>query len=83
MINFDNTLQVKNQAKKLQHLLKVPQGTEKQKYNIGDIVKSTKYATYSIKGKIVEIYLENGYYRYVVKDDLGMVTMRQKDIEKV
>ena len=28
---------------------------EKQKYNIGDIVKSTKCATYSIKGKIVEI----------------------------
>ena len=57
------------------------QWQELQLYKVGDIVKSTGCSTYRFDhGKIIEVYKDNGYYRYVVQLDGCTRTARTKDI---
>lgn len=70
-INFDNTLQVKLSAKANEHYINnIPSGNEKQKYNIGDTVITIQHVIDILpntKGKIIDIYNNNGYIRYIVQ----------------
>ena len=58
-------------------------GSEVQAIQVGDIVKSTDISPYRFNnGKIVDIYEENGYFRYIVRHGKSEKTYRQKDIKK-
>ena len=81
-IEFDNTLQVKMDAIHLNKTICNKKGNEKQMYFIGDEVITTNLSPINFNGKIVEIYIENGYFRYVVlnMNTKEKYTFRTKDI---
>ena len=59
-------------------------GYETQLYKVGDIVQSTTCNPYNFKrAKVVEVYKENGYYRYLCKIDNSERICRGKDIELI
>ena len=97
-INYDNTYKTMIEAKQNSHLLNIPSGSEKQLYNIGDQVITSEHATQIIKtednAKIVDTYIQNGYFYYVIeysrlkakcKNKLEKITntFRQKDLIKL
>lgn len=61
----------------------IPSGNETQKFQIGDKVQSTQFATYKVFGReIIGVYKDNGYFYYNVLDgDNSIHTFRQKDLE--
>ena len=61
----------------------IQSGDETQKFQIGDKVQSTQFATYKVYGReIIGVYKENGYFYYQVLDINNSVhTFRQKDLE--
>ena len=86
MLNFDNTHKIRLEAQKLQHLLNVPTGNEKQLYNIGDVIITSNKSPYKLnKAVIADTYKQNGYCYYIVKYNeskrrVNTLTLRQKDI---
>ena len=59
-------------------------GIEMQLYKVGDIIRATNCSPYNFKrAKIVEVYKENGYYRYVCKIGNFERICRGKDIELI
>ncbi len=66
---IDNTLSVKNFAKteEANKILNVKRGDETQLFFIGQTVKGNNKATTTQKGIIIDIYCENGYYRYIIE----------------
>lgn len=58
-------------------------GNEVQQYNVGDVVRSTAHGTYTFtRGVVVEVYKDNGYFRYVCQIDGCTHTARTKDIRR-
>ena len=56
-------------------------GNETQKFQIGDKVQSTQFATYKVYGReIIGVYKDNGYFYYLVNMGDYTRTFRQKDI---
>lgn len=60
---FDNTLKVREEAKKI--VLPYESGNETQLYEVGQKVDGYGHGFYT--GTIIEVYQENGYFRYVVE----------------
>lgn len=59
-------------------------GYEMQLYKVGDIIRSTTCSPYNFKrAKVVEVYKENGYYRYVCEIGNLERICREKDIELI
>lgn len=59
-------------------------GCEMQLYKVGDFVQSTTCSPYNFKrAKVVEVYKENGYFRYVCKIGNFERICRGKDIELI
>ena len=59
-------------------------GNEMQLYKVGDIVRATNCSPYNFKrAKVVEVYKENGYFRYVCKIGDSTRICRGKDIELI
>ena len=59
-------------------------GFEMQLYKVGDIVRAASCCPYNFKrAKVVEIYKENGYFRYVCKIGNLERICREKDIELI
>ena len=59
-------------------------GNEMQLYKVGDIVRATNCSPYNFKrAKVVEVYKENGYFRYVCKIGNFERICREKDIELI
>ena len=59
-------------------------GFETQLYKVGDIIRATNCSPYNFKrAKIVEVYKENGYYRYVCEIGNFERICRGKDIELI
>ena len=59
-------------------------GYETQLYKVGDIVQSTTCSPYNFKrAKVVEVYKENGYFRYVCEIGNFERICRGKDIELI
>ena len=76
---FDNTARVKALAKTVQ--LDNSKGQEQKMYNVGDIVKTSPVCPYSLIGKVIEAYQQNGYWYYVTESNKGRtVALRTKDI---
>lgn len=85
-INFDNTKSIQNFARTAEAekiLNNSCSGNETQLYNLGDTVKSM----YFDNGKIIDIYVQNGFYYYVCEYKLKpkarktfTKTLRTKDI---
>jgi len=61
----------------------IQSGDETQKFQIGDKVQSTQFATYKVFGReIIGVYKDNGYFYYQVLDgDNSIHTFRQKDLK--
>lgn len=77
---FDNTKKIKDFAKSYQP--KEEKGNEEQIFNVGDVVTHTEKSRYRFgKGTICEVYQQNGYFYYTIKEN--NLTFRQKDIEKL
>ena len=85
MIHFEsNYNSVKINAIQGQKLVNnLVSGNETQKFQIGDKVQSTQFATYKVFGReIIGVYKDNGYFYYKVLDgDNSIHTFRQKDLE--
>ena len=59
-------------------------GYETQLYKVGDIVRATNCSPYNFKrAKVVEVYKENGYFRYVCEIGNLERICREKDIELI
>ena len=59
-------------------------GIETQLYKVGDIIRATNCSPYNFKrAKVVEVYKENGYYRYVCEIGNFERICRGKDIELI
>lgn len=57
-------------------------GAEYQLYKVGEIVRATTCNPYNFnRAKVVEVYKENGYFRYVCKIGKAERICREKDIE--
>lgn len=90
-INFDNTKSVRDFAKtpEAQRILnEVVDGKEKQLYSIGQTVNGEGHGFYT--GKIIDVYCQCGYYRYVIEYKLKpkarktfTKTLRQIDIKVI
>lgn len=77
---FDNTKKIKDFAKSFNPVEE--KGKEQQQFNIGDVVTHTEKSCYRFgKGTICEVYEQNGYFYYTIKEN-GL-TFRQKDIKKL
>ena len=64
---FDNTKSVRDFAKteEAKRLLYIPKGNEKQLYSIGQKVNGNGYGFN--EGIIIDVWCENGYFRYKVE----------------
>ena len=86
---FDNSYNIKSLAQDLQHLLKVPEGQEKQLFDVGDKVGTTNTCARILTNAIIiDLYQQNGFYYYVIEYDFcrrikAHVTLRQKDIRSI
>ena len=59
-------------------------GFETQLYKVGDIVRAASCCPYNFKrAKVIEVYKENGYYRYVCEIGKFERICREKDIELI
>ena len=59
-------------------------GFETQLYKVGDVVRATTCSPLNFKrAKVVEVYKENGYYRYVCEIGNFERICRGKDIELI
>lgn len=59
-------------------------GCEMQLYKVGDIVRASSRCPYNFqRAKVVEVYKENGYYRYVCEIGNFERICRGKDIELI
>lgn len=77
---YDNTKKIKDFAKSYQP--KEEKGKEEQILNVGDVVTATEKSRNRFdKGTICEVYENNGYFYYIIKEN-GL-TFRQKDIKKL
>ena len=81
--SFYNHSHIQNEVRKGMAIVNAtPKGNEVQQYNVGDVVQSTTCSTYNFKrAKVVEVYKENGYFRYVCKIGNFERIFRGKDIE--
>lgn len=77
---FDNTKKIKDFAKSYNPVEE--KGKEQQFFNVGDVVTATEKSRYRFdKGTIYEVYEQNGYFYYTIKEN-GL-TFSQKDIKKL
>jgi hypothetical protein len=77
---FDNTKKIKDFAKSYNPVEE--KGKEQQQFNIGDVVTHTEKSRYRFgKGTICEVYENNGYFYYIIKEN-GL-TFRQTDLIKL
>lgn len=77
---YDNTKKIKDFAKSYQP--KEEKGKEEQIFNVGDVVTHTEKSKYRFgKGTICEVYENNGYFYYIIKEN-GL-TFRNKDLKKL
>lgn len=86
LLNFDNTISVKNLAKST--IITEKKGNEIKLYNVGQIVSGEGFVF--LEGEIIECYEENGYYYYVVKYKLKQrskkyftKTIKQSEIKTI
>lgn len=81
---YSHTRMMRDARKGMAIINATPRGNEGQRYNVGDVVKSTNSCTYRfMRGVIVEAYTANGYCYYVCQHSNGTYTVRQKDIELI
>ena len=83
--SFYNHSHIKNEVRKGMAMVNATlKGNEVQQYSAGDVVQSTTCSPYNFKrAKVVEVYKENGYYRYVCKIGNLERICREKDIELI
>lgn len=75
---FDNTKKIKDFAKSYNPVEE--KGKEQQNFYVGDVVASTDKSRYRFdKGTICEVYENNGYFYYTIKEN-GL-TFRNKDLK--
>lgn len=75
---FDNTKKIKDFAKSYNP--EEEKGKEQQIFYVGDVVKSSDKSRYFLsKGKISDLYQENGFIYYIVNG----LTFRQTDLIKL
>ena len=85
-IRIDNTERLQEWCEinknAINKMLQTPSGNEHQLFNVGDNLEFTEFGMYregTPVPEIVEVYVENGYFRYV--DAKGFVH-RTKDIRQ-
>ena len=77
---FDNTKKIKDFAKSYNPVEE--KGKEQQFFNVGDVVTATEKSRYRFgMGTICEIYEQNGYFYYTIKEN-GL-TFRNKDLKRL
>lgn len=84
MVHFyDNTLKVKQEAQEVAKKIDWNhKGKEEQFFNVGDVVTHTEKSRYRFgKGTICEVYQQNGYFYYIIKEN--NLTFRNKDLKRL